>query len=63
VIEDGTISEIGTHAELLRQRGKYYHLYTKQFRHEMSQALNPFDVTENNGHKKPGDDLLPALGD
>ncbi len=64
VIEDGSIAEIGTHSELLRQRGKYYKLYTKQFRHEMSQALNPFDVDEkSNGHKKAGDDLLPALGD
>jgi ATP-binding cassette subfamily B protein len=63
VIEDGRIAEIGSHAELLRQRGKYYTLYTKQFRHEMSQALNPFDVAENNGHKKLEDDLLAALGD
>jgi NagD protein len=26
---------MGTHAELLRLRGKYYQLYTKQFRHQM----------------------------
>ncbi len=63
VIEDGRIAEIGTHSELLRQRGKYYKLYTKQFRHEMSQALNPFDVAEHNGHKPLADDVLPALGD
>jgi len=31
VIEDGKIAEIGTHAELLRERGHYYHLYTQQF--------------------------------
>ncbi len=35
VIEDGRIQEQGTHAELLRQRGHYYRLYTQQFRHEM----------------------------
>jgi len=52
VIEEGRIAEMGTHAELLRKGGKYYHLYTRQFRHQMSQALNPFDVSETNG-KKP----------
>ncbi len=35
VIEDGQISEIGTHAELLRLKGHYYKLYTQQFRHEL----------------------------
>ena len=34
VIENGGISEQGTHAELLRQRGHYYRLYTQQFRRE-----------------------------
>lgn len=35
VIEDGKIAEQGTHAELLRQRGHYYRLYTQQFRHQL----------------------------
>jgi hypothetical protein len=35
VIEDGRIKEQGTHAELLRQHGHYYRLYTQQFRHEL----------------------------
>jgi ATP-binding cassette subfamily B protein len=35
VIEDGHIAEQGTHAELLRQRGHYYRLYTQQFRHQL----------------------------
>lgn len=34
VIENGGISEMGSHAELLRQRGHYYRLYTQQFRRE-----------------------------
>lgn len=46
VIEDGHIAEIGTHAELLRARGKYYQLYTKQFRHQMAEAYDPFSASE-----------------
>lgn len=40
VIEGGQIAEVGTHAELLRLRGKYYHLYTRQFRSQMELAYN-----------------------
>lgn len=39
VIENGGVSEMGTHAELIRQRGHYYNLYTKQFRDEHSAEL------------------------
>jgi len=35
VIENGKIAEQGTHAELLKQEGHYYRLYTQQFRHEL----------------------------
>jgi ATP-binding cassette, subfamily B, bacterial len=35
VIEGGGVSEMGSHAELIKQRGHYYNLYTKQFREEM----------------------------
>jgi ATP-binding cassette subfamily B protein len=35
VIENGRISEQGTHAELLKLGGHYYRLYTQQFRHEL----------------------------
>ncbi len=34
VLKDGQIDEIGTHAELIRRRGHYYNLYTRQFRDE-----------------------------
>jgi ATP-binding cassette subfamily B protein len=50
VIEGGRIAEMGTHAELLRLRGKYYQLYTKQFRTQMEETLDPFsqpDVLPN----------------
>jgi ATP-binding cassette subfamily B protein len=39
VIESGRIAEFGTHAELIRARGHYYELYTRQFRQERSAAL------------------------
>lgn len=38
VIEDGRIAEMGTHADLLKQRGHYYRLYTQQFKFEKEQA-------------------------
>lgn len=40
VIEDGKIAEMGTHSELLRQGGKYYRLYTQQFRSELAQGYD-----------------------
>ncbi|NPV78412.1 MAG: ABC transporter ATP-binding protein [Anaerolineae bacterium] len=43
VIEEGKITEMGTHQELLRKQGKYYQLYTRQFRHQMERALDPFE--------------------
>jgi ATP-binding cassette subfamily B protein len=42
VIEDGQIAEIGTHSELLKKGGKYYRLFTKQFRNQMEQVYDPF---------------------
>ena len=44
VIEDGKISEMGNHAELLRQRGHYYRLYTSQFRSELEREYQPFQA-------------------
>jgi len=40
VIQSGKIAEMGTHAELLRQRGHYYRLYTRQFRHEQAREYD-----------------------
>jgi ATP-binding cassette subfamily B protein len=40
VIEKGGVSEMGTHAELIRQRGHYYDLYTRQFRDEKTHAYS-----------------------
>jgi ATP-binding cassette subfamily B protein len=44
VIEDGRITEMGTHAELLRAQGHYYRLYTKQFRRQLEQEYDVFKV-------------------
>ncbi len=45
VIENGKITEIGTHAELLRLGGHYYNLYTRQFRQELSDELDLYKLT------------------
>ena len=45
VIENGGISEMGSHAELLRQRGHYYNLYTRQFRRELEREYKLGDMT------------------
>ena len=45
VIEKGRITEMGTHAELLRLHGHYYNLYTRQFRQEMSEEYELFKLT------------------
>ena len=50
VIEDGRITEMGNHAELLRQRGHYYRLYTQQFRQELEQQYGVADFTEEKKH-------------
>jgi ATP-binding cassette subfamily B protein len=42
VIEKGRIAEMGSHAELLRQRGHYYRLYTRQFRRQLEEEYDPF---------------------
>ncbi len=57
VIEDGRIKEQGTHAELLRQRGHYYRLYTQQFRHELEVHYGVSELVEE---KQPTPDTLAA---
>jgi ATP-binding cassette subfamily B protein len=42
VIEDGHILEFGSHRSLLKQRGRYYKLYTEQFRKDYEQEFDPF---------------------
>ncbi len=42
VIEDGQIIEQGNHMELIQQRGKYFNLYTQQFRQEQEKKYKLF---------------------
>ena len=49
VIEKGGISEMGTHSELIRARGHYYDLYTKQFRQEKERGGYRVGVKALNG--------------
>lgn len=44
VIDEGRITEMGTHSELLREKGHYYRLYTKEFRKELEREFDPFAV-------------------
>ncbi len=44
VIEDGRITEMGSHAELLKNCGHYYRLYTQQFRQELELEYDPFGL-------------------
>jgi ATP-binding cassette, subfamily B, bacterial len=46
VIEDGQIQEMGTHRELINKKGKYFHLYTRQFRQELEAQYDIFTQPE-----------------
>ncbi len=43
VIENGRIAEMGSHRELIRARGHYYSLYTKQFRQKLEHDYEALD--------------------
>ena len=53
VIEDGRIAEMGSHAELLRAGGKYYQLYTRQFRKQLIDVTGTRSTGEPNPKKIP----------
>jgi len=46
-LENGQIIEMGSHRELIQQRGHYYQLYTKQFRRERAIAYGLEKVDES----------------
>jgi len=41
VIDEGRITEMGSHTELLRLGGHYYHLYSQQYHRQMEDSLDP----------------------
>jgi ATP-binding cassette subfamily B protein len=53
VIEEGKIAEAGTHSELLRLKGKYFQLYTRQFRTQMESQLNIFNEMSSSSQQQP----------
>ena len=59
VIEDGQIAEMGTHRELLLQRGHYYRLYTQQFRREME---GDYETLAQDAASLPDDAVPVAAG-
>ena len=42
VIDQGRITEMGSHTELMRLHGHYYNLYTQQFRRDLEQQYDSF---------------------
>jgi len=48
VIEDGKIAEQGTHGELIRKKGAYYSMYTKQY------AAQAVEEVLHEGRHRPG---------
>jgi ATP-binding cassette subfamily B protein len=51
VIENGKVTEAGTHAELIKARGHYYSLYTRQFRRKLESEYDVFQ--EHNPQMEP----------
>ncbi len=45
VIENGQVTEMGSHAELIRAKGHYYRLYSKQFRQQLEQKYDLYTFT------------------
>ena len=45
-MQEGRVAEVGTHNDLLANRGLYYDLYKAQFEHAFSQD-NPFEIAKN----------------
>ena len=44
VVENGRIAEMGSHAQLMRARGHYYQLYTRQFRQQLELEYDAISV-------------------
>jgi ATP-binding cassette subfamily B protein len=62
VIENGGVAEMGTHAELIRQRGHYYDLYTRQFRDQMEAAYELVEAEETGTGTETGTETETEAG-
>jgi len=64
VIENGAIKEMGSHAELMKAKGHYYDLYTRQFRDEreleLERAFAAATAGSANGHSTEAEPTLQA---
>ncbi|MCK6568668.1 MAG: ABC transporter ATP-binding protein/permease [Anaerolineales bacterium] len=58
VIADGRIAEQGSHAGLLKLRGHYHSLYTRQFRHEREAQYGAADEDENERENATADSVV-----
>ena len=47
VLSDGEIIESGAHEELLERKGRYFELYTLQFKKEQLKAMRSGGLNEN----------------
>jgi len=50
VIKSGTIEEIGSHDELLRNKKHYYRLYSRQFQYPMNEKIDEYGFPSLNFH-------------
>ncbi len=46
-IKDGSISEVGSHKELIKLQGFYHRLYTQQFRQDMAETFGTTNLKPN----------------
>jgi ABC-type multidrug transport system ATPase subunit len=58
-IDGGRIVEMGTHAALLRARGRYYRLYAQQFRQEMEREQEVLEADASVSEVRAGIDSGP----
>ena len=57
-MQDGRIVEVGSHTDLLANRGLYYHLYKAQFEHALSMPMPDEWGQEAAGDVEQGGDRL-----
>ena len=59
-MQDGRIIEVGSHTDLLANRGLYYHLYKAQFEHALSMPM-PEEWAQGEAEAASQDRLARAI--